>query len=77
MFLWPDGKKYIGSFKNDKKEGYGELEYSDGRKFRGNWLKNKENGIGEFLENGESNWKKGEWQRGSLVAWLDEENPQL
>ena len=25
VFTWPDGKKYIGQYVNDKKEGYGEF----------------------------------------------------
>ena len=23
LFTWPDGRKYEGNFKNDKKDGYG------------------------------------------------------
>jgi hypothetical protein len=31
VFVWPDGRKYHGQYKDDKKEGYGVFE----------WYKNK------------------------------------
>ena len=34
-FLWGDGRKYKGEFKNDLKQGYGILEFPDGRKYQG------------------------------------------
>ena len=38
---WPDGRKYIGSYMNDKKHGEGVFEWVDGRKFVGNWNQGK------------------------------------
>jgi hypothetical protein len=26
-FIWPDGRKFKGSYKNDIKDGYGEFEW--------------------------------------------------
>jgi hypothetical protein len=26
-FNWPDGRKYVGDYKDDKKEGYGTFEW--------------------------------------------------
>jgi len=26
-FTWPDGRKYVGEYKDDKKEGYGIFEW--------------------------------------------------
>lgn len=34
-FRWPDERKYIGSYVEDKKHGYGEFEWPDGRKYKG------------------------------------------
>lgn len=27
VFVWPDGRKYHGQYKDDKKEGYGVFEW--------------------------------------------------
>lgn len=35
VFLWPDGRKYEGDYKNDVKEGYGRLEWPDGKVYEG------------------------------------------
>ncbi len=37
MYTWPDGRKYIGDFANDKKEGHGIFKWADGRVFNGLW----------------------------------------
>ena len=34
-FVWPDGRKYIGNYLEDKKHGFGEFEWPDGRKYKG------------------------------------------
>jgi len=36
-FIYGDGRKYEGSFANDKKEGHGVLTWTDGRVFDGGW----------------------------------------
>ena len=58
MFKWPDGRKYEGEYKNDKKEGYGIFYWPDGRIFKGNWYEGKQHGEGEFFDPKENNWKK-------------------
>ena len=51
-FKWPDGRKYIGSYVNDKKQGYGVFEWrnfanlfkfilADGSRYTGNWENGK------------------------------------
>lgn len=46
VFRWPDGKKYVGYYKEDRKNGYGVLtRYSlptnhtrpDGSQYKGGW----------------------------------------
>lgn len=36
-FRWYDGRRYIGAYKNDKKDGYGEFYWPDGKYYKGNW----------------------------------------
>lgn len=35
LYKWPDGKYYLGEFKNDKKDGYGTYVWADGKKYEG------------------------------------------
>jgi hypothetical protein len=32
-YEWPDGRKYVGSYENDQKEGIGKYYWPDGRYF--------------------------------------------
>ena len=36
-FLWPDGLKYEGEYKNNKKHGPGILKKADGQEFESVW----------------------------------------
>ena len=38
---WPDGRKYIGKFTDDKKDGYGEYYWQNGAYYKGNWKDGK------------------------------------
>lgn len=69
-FTWPDGRKFIGMYKDDKKEGFGTFEWADGRKYKGNWLGGKQHGEGEFFNPKDQSWKKGKWNEGCRVQWL-------
>jgi L1 cell adhesion molecule like protein len=40
-FNWPDGRKYIGEYRDDKKEGQGLFIWPDGRRYEGSWLDGK------------------------------------
>ena len=71
VFIWPDGRKYTGDYKKDKKEGFGFFEWSDGRKYKGSWLNGKQHGEGEFFTLKEKIWKKGIWDDGKRVRWID------
>ena len=37
IMTWPDGNKYEGKFKNDKRNGYGTFTWSDGNTCKGTW----------------------------------------
>ena len=33
VYKWKDGRKYVGEYENDKKNGYGKYYWNDGRIF--------------------------------------------
>ena len=70
IFTWPDGRKYNGEYKDDKKDGTGIFEWSDGRKYKGNWKNGKQHGEGEFYNSSTGVWKKGIWDDGKRVRWI-------
>ena len=37
VFYWADGKRYEGSYIQDKKEGYGEFYWPNGNWYKGYW----------------------------------------
>lgn len=38
LFLWPDGRKYDGEYKDDLKDGYGMFSSKDGNTYyKGQW----------------------------------------
>lgn len=39
---WIDDRKYVGSYIEDKKQGYGEFEWPDNRKYKGQWYNGKQ-----------------------------------
>ena len=75
-FEWPDGRKYIGSYKDDKKDGEGQYEWPDGRKYKGLWKNGKQHGEGSFYLTQKKIWKKGIWNNGKRVKWIDEEDSE-
>lgn len=34
VFTWPDGRMYIGEYKDDKKQGRGEFIWPDKRRYK-------------------------------------------
>ena len=40
-FTWFDGRKYVGEYVEDKKQGYGEFIWPDGRSYKGDWFNGK------------------------------------
>lgn len=41
QYYWPDGRKYIGQYQNDKKHGRGIYTWKDGKEYDGEWLNGK------------------------------------
>ena len=69
IFTWPDGRRYEGEYRNDKKEGFGTFYWNDGKIYKGNWKKGKQCGEGEFYDPKDNTWRKGRWDNGKKVKW--------
>lgn len=72
LFTWPDGRKYEGEYKNDKKCGFGVFYWPDGRIYRGEWLEGKQHGRGEYTSK-KGTVREGVWENGVRVRWLNED----
>lgn len=66
VFKWKDGKKYVGGYVQDAREGYGEFTWPDGRVYKGGWQKGKQHGEGT-LSGPKGEFVKGNWRNGKLV----------
>ena len=52
--IYENGRKYIGQFKNGKREGYGIMFFPDGGRYEGNWENDLAHGKGiEYYNNGD------------------------
>ena len=52
--IYENGRKYIGQFKNGKREGYGIMYFPDGGRYEGNWENDLAHGKGiEYYQNGD------------------------
>ena len=47
-FTSPDGRKYVGEYKDDKKHGQGTFTWSDEGKYEGKWKDGKFHGQGDI-----------------------------
>ncbi len=65
-YIYPDGSKYEGEWKNDKRHGRGVLTRPDGMRYEGEWADGKPNGKGILTSpNGEI--KGGMWVKGKFI----------
>jgi hypothetical protein len=61
-YLYKDGSKYTGTFKNGYPNGYGTVEYTDGNKYEGQMKDGAFDGTGTLYRDGlkiTGNWQKG------------------
>ena len=49
VYQWVDGRRYVGQYRNDKKEGFGVYYWLDGRRYEGEWQDGKRNGPGKMI----------------------------
>jgi hypothetical protein len=38
VFNWASGGIFIGEYKEDERDGYGEMRWADGKIYQGNWV---------------------------------------
>jgi hypothetical protein len=60
---YPDGSRYEGEWKNEKRHGYGIWTRPDGTKYAGEWMEDKPDGLG-MLTNADGSIFNGEWKAG-------------
>ncbi len=50
------------------------MEYLNGltEENKGFWKNGKQNGKGEFYNANTNSWRKGEWENGKRIKWIDE-----
>ncbi len=68
-YVWPDGKKYVGNFNMDKKDGFGVFSWPDGRQYEGSFKNGKQHGNGKF-RSPKGAVKRGVWEDGKLKQWV-------
>ena len=70
-FTWPDGREYVGQYKDDKKEGKGKFTFANGIEYNGDWKDGKQHGKGTLTSfNADGTVKEkieGEWSKGLKV----------
>ena len=69
---WIEGNKYIGYYKNDKKDGFGIYYSPEGIIFIGNWKKGKQDGFGKYIN--KNKIKYGIWNFGKNIKKYQNEN---
>lgn len=67
-FKWKDGRRYVGEYHNDKKEGYGEFYWPTGKCYKGQWKDGKQNGNGELTKSEFEAPIRGNWANGSRIT---------
>lgn len=60
-YTYPNGDKYTGEFRHDKRHGYGTYTWANGAKYAGEWRDDRRNGLGTYTSaDGEKS--VGEWR---------------
>ena len=44
MFTWASGNTYKGEYKEDERDGYGEMSWTDGSIYQGEWSRGIQHG---------------------------------
>lgn len=69
IMMYVDGNKYIGKWKDDKREGFGKMTYTDNGVYHGEyigeWKNDKKNGKGRLIDE-DSIIYEGIWENGVL-----------
>jgi hypothetical protein len=73
VFTCKDGSVFKGMYRKDIKNGKGEIIYPNGNVFSGKWVNGKKQGIGKVKKANGGSVKYGEWDQGTRIKWLSEE----
>ena len=65
---YPNGSKYAGQIKNDRRHGYGTYTYPDGSKYVGQWKDSKYNGKGILYDASGNEYQKGIFQNDEFIG---------
>lgn len=75
VYIWADGRRYEGQYRNDKKDGWGNYSWSDGRHYDGWWSEGKQHGLGTYYvpqKDGNIKVKHALWEYGKRRGdWFD------
>ena len=55
-YEWPDGTKYEGNFKEDRKDGFGIYYFYNGDKYEGNFKEDRFHGNGTYQVSIKISW---------------------
>jgi hypothetical protein len=67
IFLFENGTKYVGVFKEGKPSDQGTVFYNDGTKYVGEWVNQKRNGVGTHFT-AQGLVKEGAWQNDKFIG---------
>ena len=65
-FFFPDGRIYIGNWKNNMMNGQGTLEYDNGKRYRGGFVDGFFEGFGQIYDTETHKTISGTFYRGQL-----------
>ena len=71
VYSWKDGRRYEGEYIKDKKHGKGKYVWANGKVYDGMWEDGKQHGEGEFYNPSTDETKKGRWEHGKRMAWVE------
>jgi hypothetical protein len=75
-FRWKDGKRYLGYYTHDKKEGFGIYYWaSPNRVYIGFWKAGKQDGVGKYIN--PKTVRFGVWKNGEREKWFSSEKEAM
>jgi len=72
LFLWKDGRKYKGEYKDDKKSNFGCYYGNDDKKYEGYWDNGIQKELGKFTKK-DGSFKLGYWNENQLLSSIVDE----
>lgn len=70
-FETDDGRSYEGEYNEGTKHGHGVYTWASGKRYDGGWVKGQQHGVGWIYDPGSSEGRKGIWEHGRRVTWVE------